>query len=132
MRADGGNELRLNPATRLQQDMKPVYDIFSKDARFRCTLQQELYRPEYWCEIMPAKRRISSGQKLSLDKISLVAGLIMKAPLYTITGILVDNPCVTATCKSNPKTRKRTGPKEFYFSDTDRKVRILLKMSKTL
>ena len=38
-----------------QQDMKPVYDIFSKDARFRCTLQQELYRPEYWCEIMPAK-----------------------------------------------------------------------------
>ena len=56
--------------------LMPVYDIFAKDARFRCTLQQELYRPEYWCEIMPAKATKA-------------------APLYTITGIFVDNPCVT-------------------------------------
>ncbi len=32
----------------------PVYESFSRDPRFRCTLQQELYRPEYWCEVMPA------------------------------------------------------------------------------
>lgn len=38
-----------------RKEMQPAYDIFSKDAAFRCTLQQELYRPEYWCEIMPAK-----------------------------------------------------------------------------
>lgn len=37
------------------EELCPVYDVFSKDERFRCTLQQELYRPEYWCEIMPAK-----------------------------------------------------------------------------
>lgn len=37
------------------EELQPVYDICSKDARFRCTLQQELYRPEYWFEIMPAK-----------------------------------------------------------------------------
>ena len=36
-------------------ELQPVYELFSKDSRFRCTLQQELYRPEYWCEIMPAK-----------------------------------------------------------------------------
>lgn len=35
--------------------LQPVYDLFSRDARFRCTIQQELYRTEYWCEIMPAK-----------------------------------------------------------------------------
>lgn len=38
-----------------QEEMQPVYDIFSKNSAFRCTFQQELYRSEYWCEIMPAK-----------------------------------------------------------------------------
>lgn len=38
-----------------RDELLPVYDIFSKDARYHCTLQQELYRPEYLCEIMPAK-----------------------------------------------------------------------------
>ncbi len=36
-----------------KDELQPVYDLFSGDSRFRCTLQQELYRPEYWCEIMP-------------------------------------------------------------------------------
>ncbi len=37
-----------------QEELRPVYDAFSVDPRYRCTMQQELYRPEYWCEIMPA------------------------------------------------------------------------------
>ena len=37
-----------------KNELQPVYDLFSNDSHFRCTLQQELYRPEYWCEIMPA------------------------------------------------------------------------------
>ena len=37
-----------------KEELAPVHDLFSKDSRYRCTLQQELYRPEYWCEIMPA------------------------------------------------------------------------------
>lgn len=37
-----------------KEELQPIYDIFSKDDRYRCTIQQELYRPEYWCEIMPA------------------------------------------------------------------------------
>ena len=39
----------------------PVYSLFSKDARYRCTIQQELYRPEYWCEIMPAQASKSNA-----------------------------------------------------------------------
>lgn len=35
-------------------ELQPVYDYFSQNDKYRCTLQQELYRPEYWCEIMPA------------------------------------------------------------------------------
>ncbi len=38
-----------------KEELQPVYDYFSKNDRYRCTIQQELYRPEYWCEIMPAK-----------------------------------------------------------------------------
>lgn len=38
-----------------EEELKPIHDIFSKDSRYRCTIQQELYRPEYWCEIMPAR-----------------------------------------------------------------------------
>lgn len=38
-----------------KDELQPVYDLFSNDSHYRCTLQQELYRPEYWCEIMPAR-----------------------------------------------------------------------------
>ena len=37
-----------------KDELQPVYDIFVRDARYRCTLQQELYTPDYWREIMPA------------------------------------------------------------------------------
>ena len=41
--------------------LQPVYDFFAKDSRYRCTIQQELYRPEYWCEIMPAQASKSNA-----------------------------------------------------------------------
>ena len=44
-----------------KEELQPVYDIFSADPRYRCTIQQELYRPEYWCEIMPAKASKSNA-----------------------------------------------------------------------
>ena len=33
--------------------LEPLYEALSDDERFVCTLQQEIYREEYWCEIMP-------------------------------------------------------------------------------
>ncbi len=38
-----------------QAQLQPIYDIFSQDEHYTCTLQQELYRTEYWFEIMPKK-----------------------------------------------------------------------------
>lgn len=38
-----------------KEELMPVYEAIRADGRFRCTLQQELYRTEYWCEIMPKK-----------------------------------------------------------------------------
>lgn len=36
-----------------KNSLSPIYDTIVSDDRYTCTLQQELYRPEYWCEIMP-------------------------------------------------------------------------------
>lgn len=38
-----------------REELLPLYEIFVRDERFRVTLQQELYRPEYFLEIMPKK-----------------------------------------------------------------------------
>ncbi len=38
-----------------KEDLEQIYSVFSDDQRYTCTLQQELYRPEYWCEIMPRR-----------------------------------------------------------------------------
>ena len=46
-----------------KEELMPVYDLFAKDSRYRCTIQQELYRPEYWCEIMPAQASKSDAIK---------------------------------------------------------------------
>ena len=44
-----------------KEELMPVYTLFSKDSRYRCTIQQDLYRPEYWCEIMPAQASKSNA-----------------------------------------------------------------------
>lgn len=36
-----------------KDELEPVYKRFCDDTRYTCVFQQELYRPEYWCEIMP-------------------------------------------------------------------------------
>ncbi len=50
-----------------REKLLPVYKSFAEDKRFRCTLQQELYRPEYWCEIMPAKASKAEAIRMMKD-----------------------------------------------------------------
>lgn len=38
-----------------KEELEPLYELLKQDGRYRCTLQQELYRTEYWLEIMPAR-----------------------------------------------------------------------------
>lgn len=65
----------------------PIYDIFSRDPRYRCTIQQELYRPEFWCEIMPAKatkayaiRKLKS--LLHCDKVVSFGDAVNDIPMF--------------------------------------------------
>lgn len=44
-----------------QEELSPLYEAVRGDARFFVTLQQELYRAEYWLEIMPAEATKAHG-----------------------------------------------------------------------
>lgn len=73
-----------------REELLPVYEIFSRDDRFRCTLQQELYRPEYWCEIMPQKAsKAEAIRKLKeiwkCDRIVSFGDAINDIPMFEIS-----------------------------------------------
>ena len=73
-----------------REELQPVYDLISSDTRFRCTLQQELYRPEYWCEIMPAKatkaEAIKQLKKLwNCDRVVSFGDAINDIPMFEIS-----------------------------------------------
>ena len=53
-----------------REELQPIYDIFSGDERYRCTIQQELYRPEYWCEIMP----VNASKFRAIEKFKEMCG----------------------------------------------------------
>lgn len=36
-----------------KDELQTIYDRFKDDFHYNCIIQQELYREEYWCEIMP-------------------------------------------------------------------------------
>ena len=73
-----------------KEELQPVYDIFSKDGRYRCTMQQELYRPEYWCEIMPAKAtKANAIRKLKgmwgCDRVISFGDAVNDIPMFEIS-----------------------------------------------
>ena len=73
-----------------RDELMPVYDAFVKDARYRCTIQQELYRPEYFCEIMPAgATKANAIRKLKeicgCDKVISFGDAINDIPMFEIS-----------------------------------------------
>ena len=42
----------------------PLAQVLEKDDRFHCVFQQELYREEYWLEVMPRRATKAEGAKL--------------------------------------------------------------------
>lgn len=73
-----------------REELQSAYDLLSQDARFRCTLQQELYRPEYWYEIMPAKatkaEAIGELKRLwNCDRVVSFGDAINDIPMFEIS-----------------------------------------------
>lgn len=73
-----------------KEELLPVYEAFSEDDRFICTLQQELYRPEYWCEILPKNatkaNAIEKLKKLwNCDKVVSFGDAINDIPMFCVS-----------------------------------------------
>ncbi len=71
-------------------ELQPVYQRFSQDKHYRCTIQQELYRPEYWCEIMPAKATkahaiMKMKQILGCDRVVSFGDAINDIPMFQVS-----------------------------------------------
>ncbi|MBD5444770.1 MAG: HAD family hydrolase [Lachnospiraceae bacterium] len=73
-----------------KEELMPIYNIFSQDKRFKCTIQQELYRPEYWCEIMPRKATKAGAIKAlkalwHCDRVVSFGDAINDIPMFEIS-----------------------------------------------
>lgn len=73
-----------------RDELMPVYYAFVNDARYRCTIQQELYRPEYFCEIMPvgatkAKAIRKLKEICGCDKVISFGDAINDIPMFEIS-----------------------------------------------
>ncbi len=73
-----------------EEELRPLYEIFVKDNRYRCTLQQELYRPEFFLEIMPKKAsKAEAIRKLKeiwhCDKVVSFGDAINDIPMFEIS-----------------------------------------------
>lgn len=72
------------------EELKPLYDTMKIDDRYVCTLQKELYQPEYFCEIMPAEatkaKAITRLKELwNCDRIVSFGDAINDIPMFRIS-----------------------------------------------
>ncbi|MBO5247221.1 MAG: HAD family hydrolase [Eubacterium sp.] len=73
-----------------REELLPVYEVFSQDERFLCSLHQELYRPEYWCEILPKNatkaNAIKTLKKLwNCDKVVSFGDAVNDIPMFQVS-----------------------------------------------
>lgn len=73
-----------------REELLPLYEIFARDERFRTTLQQELYRPEYFLEIMPKKASKAEAIKRlkeiwHCDKVVSFGDAVNDIPMFEIS-----------------------------------------------
>ena len=65
----------------------PLYEAASSLGGCRCVLQQELYRPEYWCELMPAQATKAEAARrlkelLGFERIVAFGDAVNDIPLF--------------------------------------------------
>lgn len=73
-----------------KEELLPVYERFKDDDHYTCTLQQELYRPEYWCEIMPKKATKANAilelkELWSCDRVVSFGDAVNDFPMFRIS-----------------------------------------------
>lgn len=72
-----------------KEELQPVYEMIVADGQYTCTLQQELYRPEYWLEIMPKKATKANAilemkKRWGCDRIVAFGDAMNDIPMFRI------------------------------------------------
>jgi len=73
-----------------KEELISIYDYFKDSDEFTCILQQELYREEYWCEILPKKSTkgnaiLALKEMLKCDRIITFGDAINDIPMFKIS-----------------------------------------------
>lgn len=73
-----------------KEKLQDVYEYFKDTNEFTCTFQKELYREEYWCEIMPKKATKGNAiqilkEKSGCVKIITFGDAINDIPMFKIS-----------------------------------------------
>ena len=73
-----------------KEELLPIYNLLSQNEHYNCTIQQELYREEYWCEIMPkAATKANAINKLkslwNCDNVISFGDAINDIPMFNIS-----------------------------------------------
>ena len=71
-------------------ELEPVYDVLKDNENFTCTFQPEIYRDEYWLEIMSRKATKANAilklkELLGCDKIVSFGDAINDIPMFQIS-----------------------------------------------
>lgn len=72
------------------EDLKPLYERIEHSVEWRCTFQQEIYRKEYWLEIMPkeatkAKAIEVMKSMFGFDRVITFGDAINDIPMFSIS-----------------------------------------------
>lgn len=70
-----------------EAELTPLYSALTRSGRYACTLQQELYRPEFWLEVMPrdaTKREalLSLKEMLGCGRVVCFGDAVNDAPMF--------------------------------------------------
>ncbi len=73
-----------------KEELQPIYDCLKNNAHYTCILQQELYREEYWCEIMPKKATKAQAilqlkEMWKCDRIVSFGDAVNDIPMFAIS-----------------------------------------------
>jgi Cof subfamily protein (haloacid dehalogenase superfamily) len=73
-----------------KEELLPIYETFKDNSNYNCILQQELYREEYWCEIMPRKATKANAIQqlktiLNCDKIISFGDAVNDISMFSIS-----------------------------------------------
>lgn len=73
-----------------KEELLPIYEILKDNPHYTCILHQELYREEYWCEIIPkeatkANAILKLKEIVGCDKIISFGDAINDIPMFQIS-----------------------------------------------